>query len=112
MGTIRLSVWPKGCWEDGERVHSRPGTGHKEVPSYTPASSWPLLSLDRARLQLITATGNNYSGFSAVPGRLIKRDPDPKINQSVVYDSNHTSPDNTPQGLRMAPQKDGSLEEG
>lgn len=89
-----------------------PGLGTGRLLATHQLPSWPLSSLDRAWLLLITATGNNYPGFSAVPGRLIKRDPDPKIKESVVCDSNHACPDTTLQGPRMAPQKEGGLEEG
>lgn len=64
-----------------------PGLGTGRLLATHQLPSWPLSSLDRAWLLLITATGNNYPGFSAVPGRLIKRDPDPKIKESVVCDS-------------------------
>lgn len=93
-----------------EGEHSRPGAGHRRLLATHQPPSWALLSLGRALLLLITATGNNYPGFSTVPGRPIKRDPDPEINKSVVCDSNHAGPDTIPQRLRMEPQTEGSLE--
>lgn len=46
-----------------------------------------------------------------MPGRPIKRDPDPKIKKSVDCDSNQAGLDTAPQGLRMYLQREGSSEE-
>lgn len=106
---LDYQVSPKVAGKMEGRGTQGPGLGTGSLLAPHQLLSWHLSSLDRAWLLLITATGNNYRGFSAVPGRLIKRDPDPKVSQSVVCDSNHAGPDTTPQGLRMTPQKEDGL---